>query len=248
MAISWGANAISVDETFTVELGKLALSIRRSKQEWTAEFQYRQDRYVNESSQETTRIRTVFGHTDELIELVPATADRNVMVKPSQTIQVPPNESTTLFISTPVWVSGRTSTQVPLFDLPSEILSDCWFGPNTREGELCYSNPTQARMYLELLPEWPERVVTPATIKNEGDETLMIDRLSLPLALLSLYRVQQSFWTQEIVITNTGKLDKAVVELEANPPGQHPNAELIAGARRDADENMMTRALHLLFN
>jgi len=247
MTIAWGPLNIAYDDPYPLEIGNLCLNLSRSPQEWAVEYHYTQDRYVTESSKATSRIRVVSAQTNPEVTIIPATADRSVVARPTQTIQIPAGESTTLYISTPLWIRAKINDQTTLFDLPVEILSDCWFGQTTRKGELCYANPTQARMYLERLPVRPERVVTPANIRNEGDDVLTLDRLSLPLPHLSIYKVDDSYWTQQIVITRTAKLDLARLELEPAPPQQHSTAELITGPRKQMDDTMVERVLGLFF-
>ena len=183
------------------------------------------------------------------MRLQPATADRNVVVRPAQRIQIPHGESVDLFIGTPIWISALAPDEDhKLFDLPVEILSDTWFGTNTRHGEICYANQTQARLYLEKLSQRPERLVTPINIANNGGDLLTIERLNLPIPYLSIYDTGSSLWTQRIEITRTDQLETAEIKFPPEPPPQFPAASLCNTPRLNDDANLVVRAIGLLFD
>ena len=250
MNFKWGVQTFELDVVQTLTIGNLELSFSRSVPEWTTEYHYHQDRYVNEGSKETTRFRTV-AKNDELrqLEVLPATADRNVVVRPAQRIQIPHGERVELFIGTPVWLQASTPEgKHKLVDLPVEILSDTWFGANTRVGEICYANQTQARLDLDKLSQRPERLITPVSISNDGGDTLVIERLNLPVPYLSVYDTGPSLWTQQIEIIRTGKLETAELHFSVKPPEQFPDALPINTPRLSEADNLVVRAMGLLFD
>lgn len=244
----WGDNELKVEQTWTSEFGNLDLAIARSAFEVSVEYKYRQDRYVNEARKEVARYRVVVDDTDHTLTLRPSTADRNVVVRPIQTVRVPDGAKVRLFIGTPIWVQGFLAGGEKLFDLPSEILSDTWFGKNTREGEVCYANQTQARLSLEKLSQRPERLITPVTIENHGGDTLVIERINLPLPQLSIYETGASPWTQAIELRRSGRHDMGQIVLSARPPAEYPDARLVSEPRRHEDEALVERALGMLFD
>ena len=248
MPLLWNENEVDVGQTVEFELGTLHAAVTRSEQDWTLEYRYDQDRYVRSSSMETVRIRSVYRETAPRLSLRPASASRNIVAMPTDTINIPASERATLFMSSPIWVQFLLhETETLLADLPVHILSDTWFGPNTREGELCFSNESSARIYLDRLPTRPERVITPVTFVNAGADPVTIDRLNLPLPLLSIFQTTSGFWTQEITIRREADLDEATVELSPSPPAQHPSAQLVAESRMSEDGGAITKALSMLF-
>jgi hypothetical protein len=88
----------------------------------------------------------------------PMLADRPVVVRARQSVFIPPGEEAMLYLSTPVWVSIDLGEPArALREIPVLRLSDTWFGPSTREGELCYAARTHARNHLDQVPRRPHR-------------------------------------------------------------------------------------------
>src|SRR5439155_1571474 len=110
-------------------------------------------------------------------------------------------------------------------------LSDTWYGPNTREGELCYSSKTFCRTHLADLPLRPHRVLTPVSIQNNAKDPLLLEQLSLPLPYLSTYVDENgSLWTEEITVVNEPH-HKHNVHQEKGAPKIAGNAKLVSAAR-----------------
>jgi hypothetical protein len=247
-AVQWGEHTLTVDTPLEFAVGTLRANVQRSAMEWIVQYRYDQDRYVRESAQTTTRLRFVFGDTDERLVVAPATADRNVVARPNEPIGIPAHERATLYVSSLLWLQASISDKsLMLADLPVQIMSDTWFGPSTREGELCYSNETQARLSLDKLSRRPERLITPVTVVNAGDDTLTVDRVNLPLPLLSVYQGPESLWTQELVITREQTLATARVTFHQRPPAHLEEAPMVTEPRRKDNQSGVTRALELLF-
>src|SRR5690625_5517561 len=72
-------------------------------------------------------------------------------------------------------------------EIPTKILSDTWFGPNTQMGTLCYASKTYTRSSRQEVTPRPHRAVTPVTVRNQSEELLSIDKLSIPVPHLALY-------------------------------------------------------------
>lgn len=243
----WGEHHLRLHEALAINLGTLNGSLVRRPREWDLEYRYDQDRYVTNSTGIVSRVRTAMDNDVETAHIAPASANRNVVVRPIQTVQIPSGRRVTMFISTPLWLQCRVG-ETMIADLPLQILSDTWFGQNTREGELCYSNETQARMNRDDLPTRPERLVTPVSLVNDGDDVLVFNRLSLPVPYLSIYRSEDAMWTQEVIITRTSALDVADIQVDALAPEQHVTSELISGPRSSEDPNLLRRTLGRLFD
>ena len=246
---SWGDHKFMPDTAQKFELGNLELQLSRSRLEWITEYHYHQDRYVNESRKEVALFRTISNDSSDQLRLLPSTADRNVVVRPVQGIKIPHGESANLFVSTPIWLQAVIpNSNHMLFDLPVEILSDTWFGANTWDGEICYSNQTQARLYLEKLSLRPERIITSVKITNEGGDTLNVERLNIPMPYFSVYDTGASLWSQHFEIIRTGKLETAELKFQAKPPPDFPESVLVNTPRMTEDSNLVARTIGLLFD
>jgi hypothetical protein len=203
----------------------------------------------------------------------PALADRPVVVRPDGVIAIPSGERVTLYVSTPVWLVlsvGRPSSgpkqrggsrrapparernatdDVRLTELPSYRLSDTWFGPSTREGELCYASRTAGRLTLDELPRRPHRAVTPVTIHNHAAQPLVIDRVQVPIPLLSLYvDADDALWTNGVNLTRESDGDHAALRVEPSPPRTRRGApERLAPPRTTSSGSAVVRAFSRLF-
>lgn len=181
--------------------------------------------------------RFSFAETPDTVTVTPALADRPVVVRPESHLSLPPGERVTLYVGAPVWMAlkvevrrarrGRKETApVVLTEMPTFRPSDTWFGPSTREGELCYAIRTAARLEVAELPLRPHRAVTPVTVENQGTATLQIDRIAVPMPFLALYADRHGrLWSDAVTWTRQADGD-TIVKIAAGAP---------AGAERLAE-------------
>jgi hypothetical protein len=144
-------------------------------------------------------LRFSFAETPDTLHVRPRLADRPVVVRPETPLAVPPGETVTLYASTPVWMAlslevrrtrrGRApATDLAVVaELPSARPTDTWFGPNTREGELCYAVRTAARTEVADLPLRPHRAITAVTVENQAVTPLDLVRIAVPMPFLALH-------------------------------------------------------------
>ncbi|WP_429885782.1 hypothetical protein [Geoalkalibacter halelectricus] len=193
--------------------------------------------------------RFVFSASPGRLQVRPLLADRSVVFRAYQPVFVPPGEEATLFLSSPVWISldlGEPARS--LREMPVQQMSDTWFGPSTREGELCYAARTSARSHLEEVPRRAHRAVTPVRIRNEANSLLPIEKLSLPAPLLSVYGdADRGLWTEEVHLTRTPDSDLATLRVVPGPSRCAPHAELLSGPRRQPGRGGLVRAFSDLF-
>lgn len=193
--------------------------------------------------------RFVFGRSPEQLRLRPMLADRPVVVRARQSVFIPPGEEAMLYLSTPVWVSIDLGEPArALREIPVLSLSDTWFGSSTREGELCYAVRTHARSHLEEVPRRPHRAVTPVKVRNEAATLLPIERLSLPVPLLSVYGdAQTGLWTEAVNLTRSVDSDMANLQVISGRPAQAAGAERLSAPRTETGRGGLVRAFSDLF-
>jgi hypothetical protein len=184
-----------------------------------------------------------------VVSVMPMLADRPVVVRPRQPVFILPGEDTTLYISSPVWVRIEVGDPPQALQEISVLrLSDSWFGPSTREGELCYAAPTQARKILAEVLKRPHRAVTPVRIHNRAANHLPIEKLSLPVPLLSTYGDDfGNLWTESVSLTRTPASDMAALVIAPGAPRDAPGAKLLTGPRELAERGGLVRAFSGLF-
>ena len=242
----------------TLSLGPLVVHLHRGQDQWTLVSErgeegnepIRASRTLDQAGLGTESFQRFVLHSPggEVI-FKPVLADRAVVVRPRQPVFVLPEQQITLYLSTPVWIRVDAGEPPrPLQEIPVMRLSDTWFGPSTREGELCYAARTHARHSLQELPLRPHRAVTPVRIHNRADTQLPIEKLSLPVPFLSIFGgVGCSLWTESVSLTHSADGALASLKVEPGPPRGAKGASLLSGPRRQPDRGGLVRAFSGLF-
>lgn len=257
----WGRFSLELSQALRWQIGPLTLQLRRTPSEWQILEQREPDENaggmtvrvaqagdIDEESADLKRYAS--RQTDAQLALTPRLADRPVVVRPRSTFTLLPEEEVTVFISTPVWfeVAVGEGRRV-LLDAPIFRPSDTWFGPDTRNGELCYASRTHARSRLEDVPLRPHRALTPVLIRNTQDTPLSFDRLSLPVPYLSLYADAQSgLWTQAVTLLRRPEEETADLQIATTAPPQATDAQTLSGPRERRERSVVVRAWSRLFS
>lgn len=176
--------------------------------------------------------------------------DRPVVSKPASPVSIPAGESVKFYLSYPVWVTLSVGDPAKkLTEFPSQRLSDTWFGPNTREGMLCYATRSRCRLNLSDHAHVPNRAITPLIIRNRAKDTLILDKVKLPVATLSLYRSTSRnwLWTQPVTLLRHEDGDMAELQLGKGAPEDAGSCELISPPREAPQRNTLVRAFSQLF-
>lgn len=183
------------------------------------------------------------------IYLSPKLADRPVVSQPERPFYLPAKEAVDVYIGTPLWLSialeegGRA-----LEDLPILRPSDTWFGPDTRTGEICYASRTACRLRLADVQRKPHRALTRVTIRNEADHELFLERIKLPVQVLSLYQAEDSsMWTEDIELRHLQNEELAAVRVTDGAPRAVENKERLCPPRQVSVGNLVVRAFSTLF-
>lgn len=257
----WQPQTLAADRLWRCTIGPLSVFLRRREHEWSLAWEQADDpiestRCDSEPAEEIPEhlvtSRYVFGRSPESFCLKPRLLDRPLVVKTRQPVRIPAHQKTTFFISSPVSVAillqapeRRQEPELLLEALPSLRLSDTWFGPDTREGELCYAARTEARHSREELPLRPHRAVTPVTIENRSNQWLTIDRLSIPLPCLAVYGSNQgALWTDPISLQHTDNSQLANLVVGPTPEG----LERLSPAQEMAQRHGLVRAFTSIFS
>ncbi|OOG28097.1 hypothetical protein B1C78_01910 [Thioalkalivibrio denitrificans] len=255
----WSSRDVETGKGICWSLGPLTLSLFRNEDAWHM-WMSRQE--VDDSRPTVARVepldampadtdaeRFVYGKAPGRVRLRPLLADRPVVVRARQPVFVPPGERTTLYLSTPVWLSIDLGDPArALKEVPVLRLSDTWFGPSTREGELCYAARTHARSHLDEVPRRPHRAVTPVQVRNEANTLLPIEKISVPVPLLSVYGDPETgLWTEEVHLTRSADSDLAALRIVPGKPSYAPRAERLSPPRAEPGRGGLVRAFSDLF-
>ena len=185
-----------------------------------------------------------FRRPPSTLELVPALADRPVVVSPEEPLMLPPGEEVTVFVSTPLWVKVVAGAAASvLLDVPTHRPSDSWFGPSTMEGELCYGSRSNARLNLENLPVRPHRAISVVRVKNGSTKDLNIEKLKLPTPQMSVFVTEMGrYWTEDVTLERREDDEPVAVRFGQGPPDEASDATLAAEPRSPSQRGMLTRA------
>lgn len=254
----WLPRTLQVGQSLDCRLGPLTLQLHRHRGEWQVAVVDGEETVGNGDAALDIREggiegdgyeRFIFGGQASQIRLLPLLADRPVVIRPRQPVFLPSGEETTMYLSTPLTlrlVAGEPG--VILREVPTVRLSDTWFGPSTREGELCYSGKTSARQTLDELPQRAHRAVTALHIRNEAPSPLPLEKLSLPVPLLSVYGARDcSLWTQKVTMTRRSDTDMAALKIDQAPPDHAGAVDLVSGPRQPQGRGGFVRAFNVLF-
>ena len=255
----WGTYNLNIDERKAWQIGPLSLWIQRRRNDWQIAYQETEttdtnwrldDRIVDELSwPDATIQRFVYHETHSRLTLRPVLADRSVVVRPINPFFIPPKQSVTLYVSTPVWIEIYVHDETnPLCDFPVQRPSDTWFGPTTMEGELCYAGKTHGRLRMEEIVYYAFRAVTPLQIENQAHDKLAMDRVNVPVSYLPLHgNVHGQLWTPMVKLTRNEDAETAEMTISKTVPSAAGKVQLLTPARKEATRNRLSRTLSALF-
>lgn len=177
-----------------------------------------------------------------------ALADRPVVIRPDAPFRLLPGQQATLYVTTPLWVRFQLAAdQTLLRDIPTARPSDTWFGPSTREGELCYAERIRARLNLAQLNHPPGRAATAVSLHNTAGDALLVERINLPVTHLALYRDGQGHhWTQSLRVERGKDSAASRVQLVPGVPELNAQLQLVRDPRRESERGGILRAFQSL--
>jgi hypothetical protein len=253
----WGSSLLKLNQSRRLAIGGLVLVVTRMKHEWQVAYQssdievtdWTLDYPSNFIPIDETINRFVLKGNTERMKLSPMAGDRPFVIQPQNAFSLPVGHSVLFYVSTVIWIRVTAGEQeIVLLDVPARLPSDTWFGPNTMAGEMCYASQTAGRLDIDLLPKRPFRVVTPVQLDNNGKDTLLIERLKLPVPYLSIYASDQNMlWTERVCINRTKDLNLAELSVNAGCPDEATDGSLVAAPRQAGHTNSFVQAIsHLL--
>lgn len=256
MSTWWGELAVATDAGLHLQVGPLDLWVVRHPRDWrvvVARGTDREDARVGPAQlplvppPDAQEIRVAVRETMGPLRVMPALADRPIVARPTTPIYLPTEESVDFYLSTPLWLRlGDGRYERHFYELPTQRLSDTWFGRTTTDGELCYASKKSAEERRADLQTHPARAITKTTISNLGDTTLLLERVALPLPSLSLFVADDgAFWTPSISVAGTAEGLRRI-DIAARPPEEARNPRRIAAPRIEASFGI-SRAFDAVF-
>ncbi len=242
---TWAQIEVVEGEVSLRQVGPMTLAFRRAANEiWVAV-----DRSQMEKTDEDTLTwsRWALKQKDAQIQLLPIMPDRQVVVRPEFPFRLSSGATAKIFTRIPVWV-GVYTTEIPvhkLTEIPSVNLSKTWFG-DFLDGTLCYWISTMARREVTSDLYQPHTAISTLNIKNESDEDLHIDKLSIRVERLSLYIQGEQLWTDEMDIVYKGSDQHSEIRMTGKTPSEAKNAILITPPRDAVRHSFAERTFRIL--
>lgn len=256
-ALWWQPVALEDGPVSRFTIGPLTLHVQRLADEWRLAWSHAPENpddvhwSVQQLSAEAlpeAHERYVFATGEPRLQLRPRLADRPVVIRPRSPVYLPSGQQTKLYLSTPLTLEVRAGEHQLLREIPMVPLSDTWFGPSTREGEFCYSARTHARHALEEVPRRPHRAITPLLVRNDASSVLPLEKLSLPVPMLSVFGSGDgAVWTEEVSLVRERDGDLAAIQIGRNAPSAAGQVELLSGPRQVGGRTTLVRAFSVLF-
>lgn len=248
----WGRVALSRGETLPIRIGPLLLELRAEPGEvWLT---HRRDEEAHRREEEAHRRKervqpgrepidpgtepgewTRWATGDREIgevELRPSLPDRPVVVEPDQSFHLLPGARARIYVRVPVSVAvvAPSVSPRPLVELPTEQLSDTWWG-DFLAGELCYYLPISARRRIGEEHFLPHAAVAPLDLRNRADEDLTVEKLALRVTHLGIFQTDAGLWTDETRVRYRGEILGSDLEMAGHPPEEAGEARGVSAPR-----------------
>jgi hypothetical protein len=184
--------------------------------------------------------------TDQIL-LQPVFPDKSLLVQSEYEFKINSGAHIQIFHRVPVWVAihGAGKRQEPVVELPSSILSKCWFGSFT-DGELCYYSPTKARRNLQEHHFKPHFINCPINIKNKDDVPLDFTKFCHRVERLHIYHHEQKnqLWADETNIVFNGEEALSDISITGRPPKFLNKVEIITRPRNPLHQSLTSRTFY----
>lgn len=183
------------------------------------------------------------------VTCLPIMAKLPTVIRPYQPLTILAGGECIIYVGTVVWMRVCVGQQrQQLMEIPLSDPSLTWVGPSTMEGDLCYMAPSYARLVLDAVPRRPWRAVTPVRIRNNRQESLLIERFSLPTPLLSLHENERGhLWTPRVTVTCETEMNSARLKIDKTLIAAAGRCKLIAPAREHNERVYLHHALDRIF-
>lgn len=252
----WGTVTVAENRPVSFQIGPLQSWIGRSRLEWNIARRYLNDDEDDDSfayhdlapdepPETADRQRFPFRETSPHLHLKPALADLPVVVRPDVELFLPSGEEARLFVTTPLWlVLAVGAKEIALADLPIRRPSETWFGPSTREGEVCYASRSRAKLVLSEVPSSCVRAITAVRVRNLAPGPFAINRIKVPAPQLSLHLSEDGrLWTETLSIERTDDERTVTFEIGSALPPEVDQAKRIGHPRRVAERHDLLQSI-----
>ena len=97
------------------------------------------------------------------------------------------------------------------------------------------------------MPVRPHRAVAPVTLINSATDAMLLERISLPVPLLSTYHMpNDNIWTNAVVLERSVDREMAELKILPGPPLNRQGSVLLSKARQEGGRSVVLKTLSSL--
>jgi hypothetical protein len=172
------------------------------------------------------------------LRVLPVFPDRPLVVKPEHPFTLLRRAHARVYMRVPPWVrlevvAGHERSGAVLTEIPTERLSDTWWG-DFQDGELAYWLRTKARRELREELFEPHLVMSTLQLENHSEDALRVEKLSLRVEHLSIYEKDGWLWAEEVRVEYRGEDEGSDIHMDDHPPREAEGARELTPARAQA--------------
>jgi len=255
----FGQYSFELNQTMHFNFGTLELWITRKTKEWVLQHIHHntseevEQVQINLTAQLPAQAdcikRVVTTNESNTLTIMPLLADRALVSRPTISTVIAQGEVVNLFVTCTCWCHVTIAgSEITLMDLPIKHYSDTWFGPNPREGELCYASKTNASLDIEGYITKPYRAKIPIKIVNRLGEAFCLERLNIPVPYLDIFvDPQNQLWGQGLTFIREPAHKEIKIRRNKSQALEKLGLKAIVSARKQSEDNIMIKAFDRLF-
>ena len=265
----WGRHAIEPGQKHFWQIGSLRLWVEHLPQSWQLNWVNAGDwldpvvravaggqgvQLPSAGVARTQQMTCMFNEAKEELIFSPLLPERAVITHLKHPIHILSGELVSLYVLTPLWIKiEMAEPSRVLAEIPTFRMSDTWFGPMSRSGDLCYASPGETFLQIREIPLRLHCAITAIRVRNLGSKSLEIERIKVPLTRLSLfYSSRTGFWTDAVTLEaqddSGAGADMASMKLDKQPPADVGPTQFVSAPRVAAPDNVSVfRAFSRLF-
>jgi len=242
---TWGGISLLEDVFTDHRVGPLHILLKRVANELWIAFDRTQVEHPDPNMQDWSR--WALKKKDSVVEIWPVMPNLQVIVRPEYPFMLSPGASVKVYTRIPVWVAvfAHDPKKHKLTESPTVLLSKTWYGDFV-DGVMCYWIHSAARreMSKDLLQE--HTAVATLLIRNESENDLQIDKLSIRVDRLSLYDSEGYLWTDEMDIRYHGEDQHSDITMSGKAPKELVQPKLITTPRDPAKKSFAERTFRII--
>lgn len=249
----WGYRPLPASgETQRVDAGPLTLWFTGLENEVWIAFQRASDKQIPPGESPPDGLdwsRWALSDEPHRLRLRPVLPDRLVVVKSDHPFTLLRRARARVYTRVPAWVrveavEGNREKGTTLVEIPTEVLSDTWWG-DFLTGEMGYWLATKARRELTQELFEPHLVLSTLELINRSDDALRVEKLAWRVEHLSMYEKDGQLWAEETTVHYLGETEGSDIRMEDKPPKEAAGAREISPARAQV-KGLRARTFHRL--